>query len=396
LSTKEISAIKQLAQDWKTKVGQIYTSKDISHLGPAYLDTTFNTEVTRDAILHFVDGIGDLNRLYRDEEYAKNTKYKCLVAPPTFIYTINCSQYPEEWPVGIRGYYSGSVWEWFRPLCKGDEITFTVMYPSDIELKSGKFAGDILIEYLKGEYYRQGGELIAVNRCWVIWAEEKKAIALDKYQNNAKIPEYSVEDLKKIYASQDREGARGAEARYWEDTEVGEELSPIVRGPYTLSEKIAYLIGARGNHNRSDRLSRLLGERQPHLRTYLDPALKKYLDLVTGHIDESLDTKAVPRRWGPGEQVEVWLSMVITNWIGDDGFLWKSKARIRGFLLEGDATWCKGKVSRKYCDDGKYCVDIGCWCENQTGEMTVSGEATVVLPSREHGPVVYPSPHYII
>jgi len=31
----------------------------------------FNTEATKDAIRHFVDGIGDTNPLWRDEEYAK-------------------------------------------------------------------------------------------------------------------------------------------------------------------------------------------------------------------------------------------------------------------------------------------------------------------------------------
>ena len=85
--------------------------------------------------------------------------------------------------------------------------------------------------------------------------------------------------------------------------------------------------------------------------------------------------------------------MVFTNWMGDDGFLWKSSSQIRKFNMLGDVTWCKGKITKKYCDEGKYCVDIDCWCENQRGEVTVPGTATIILPSREYGPVVYPKPY---
>jgi hypothetical protein len=79
--------------------------------------------------------------------------------------------------------------------------------------------------------------------------------------------------------------------------------------------------------------------------------------------------------------------------MGDDGFLWKSSAQIRGFTVEGDTIWCKGKVLKKYCDNKKYCVDIDLWCQNQREEVIVPGTATVILPSKEHGPVVYPEPY---
>jgi len=46
---------------------------------------------------------------------------------------------------------------------------------------------------------------------------------------------------------------------------------------------------------------------------------------------------------------------------------------------------------RKYMDGMKCCVDVECWGENQRGEVTVPGKATVILPSREHGPVIYPA-----
>ena len=45
----------------------------------------------------------------------------------------------------------------------------------------------------------------------------------------------------------------------------------------------------------------------------------------------------------------------------------------------------KGKITKKYIDDGEFLVDIDCWGENQKGEITMPGHATVSLPSREKG-----------
>jgi hypothetical protein len=38
-------------------------------------------------------------------------------------------------------------------------------------------------------------------------------------------------------------------------------------------------------------------------------------------------------------------------------------------------------------------VDIDVQSINQTGAVTVTGGATIILPSRDHGPVIYPEPY---
>ena len=47
---------------------------------------------------------------------------------------------------------------------------------------------------------------------------------------------------------------------------------------------------------------------------------------------------------------------------------------------------------KKYCENGRYCLDIDIQNVVQTGEVTIIGSATVILPTREHGPVIYPEP----
>ena len=60
------------------------------------------------------------------------------------------------------------------------------------------------------------------------------------------------------------------------------------------------------------------------------------------------------------------------------------KTELRRFNTMGDTTWCKGKVTKKYIQDGFALIDIDVWAENQRGEKTVTnGGATVMLPSRD-------------
>jgi hypothetical protein len=88
-----------------------------------------------------------------------------------------------------------------------------------------------------------------------------------------------------------------------------------------------------------------------------------------------------------------WLCNLFTNWIGDDAFLWKMSGDERAFNMMGDTTILEGKVVKKYTEDTKYCVDIEAWAKNQKGENSMPPNvSTVILPSRENGPVVYPEP----
>ena len=53
----------------------------------------------------------------------------------------------------------------------------------------------------------------------------------------------------------------------------------------------------------------------------------------------------------------------------------------------------RGEVVRKYLADGDHpAVDLEIRGENQRGDVTCPGHATILLPSREHGPVRLPEP----
>jgi len=65
---------------------------------------TPNYVMTKQAIAHWCDGMGDYNnKLYRDEEYAKKTKYGSIIAPP-----ISFKQYFQHHRHESRGFTGGA------------------------------------------------------------------------------------------------------------------------------------------------------------------------------------------------------------------------------------------------------------------------------------------------
>jgi hypothetical protein len=50
-----------------------------------------------------------------------------------------------------------------------------------------------------------------------------------------------------------------------------------------------------------------------------------------------------------------WLAHLLTNWIGDDGWLWKLDVEMRGFNFLGDVTICSGEIVAKR-REGLHCV----------------------------------------
>jgi acyl dehydratase len=407
MTEKKLSPLDQLIEEWGKLVGRVITSEEFRARGPGFegnilSDNTLNRDVTQDGIRILVNGEGDLNPLFRDPEYAKKTKYKCLIAPPNYLYTICYAQSPpDHGPVipGIDGMYSGCEREWFRPVCEGDKFTYRVMCPAENIVKPSKYAGRKVLSYEKVDYYRQGGELVAGYSSYEQWLDDTKAVELSAHANPdlAKMPEYTEQELKEIYAAQDREEIRGANPRYWEDVKVGDELIPVVRGPLSEDEMTAWHAAGHA-HFLSDRLTRIMWEKTPAPKGWKGVNMwefgQGFLKGKTGtNVPDHKISAAHPRRVAVGQQTEAWRYILLTNWMGDDGFLWKFSTQIRKMNMLGDTTWSKGKIINKYCDNGKYCVDIDVQSVNQTGTVTVTGGATVILPSREHGPVVYPVPY---
>ena len=100
-----------------------------------------------------------------------------------------------------------------------------------------------------------------------------------------------------------------------------------------------------------------------------------------------------PATFDYGRMRETWLAHLCTDWMGDDAWLWKMSCEFRQFNYVGDTQWLGGRVTRKYlASGGRPAVDLDLWAKNQRDVVTTPGQATILLPSREHGPVRLPDP----
>ena len=76
------------------------------------------------------------------------------------------------------------------------------------------------------------------------------------------------------------------------------------------------------------------------------------------------------------------LSRIVTDWMGDEGWLQKFSMQMRKMSYPGDTITVKGKVTKKYAKEGKGYVECEIWVENQREGVTTPGSATVILPLR--------------
>ncbi|MFQ6019531.1 MAG: MaoC/PaaZ C-terminal domain-containing protein [Dehalococcoidia bacterium] len=76
------------------------------------------------------------------------------------------------------------------------------------------------------------------------------------------------------------------------------------------------------------------------------------------------------------------LVRVITDWMGDDGWLRRFRFEMRRQQRPGDLMVCNGRVSSKYVQDGQHYVECEVWAENVREGVTAPGRAWVVLPAR--------------
>ncbi len=148
---------------------------------------------------------------------------------------------------------------------------------------------------------------------------------------------------------------------YYEDIEVGTEITPLHK--VATTQMLVKWAGAVGDysplHYESD-FARAHGMVEP---------------IIHGGLKRA------------------WLGQLMTDWIGEQGELRKLSCQYRGMDYprkmktvfephDGETWWCRGKVTRKYIEDGKHFVECDIWVENRKGEKTTPGAALAILPTR--------------
>ena len=121
-------------------------------------------EVEKGHIRRHTEAIGDPNPLWRDEAFARKTRYGGIIAPPLHLIDVGLvnlvdrlvDMAPEK--ANING---GSEIDYYQPMKVGDTIT-TVAKLADVKEKTGK-SGSMIILLVEVTYTNQKSELVA--RC---------------------------------------------------------------------------------------------------------------------------------------------------------------------------------------------------------------------------------------
>lgn len=135
---------------------------------------------------------------------------------------------------------------------------------------------------------------------------------------------------------------------YWEDVEVGQAL-PGFDLEITPRRVFLQVSGS-----------------QDWYPVHFDPVFAK----KSGHAELFMNTGFL----------QAALVRVITDWMGDDGFLRKLRFEMRRQQRPGDTMVCKGTVTAKYERGGEGWLELDVWAENEREGVTTPGQAVVILP----------------
>jgi acyl dehydratase len=301
-------------------------------------------DVTRDAVRHYAWGTGDNNPLWLDREYAQGSRWGSILAPPCFTYAIHETTVAPGLDDRQR-IYTSVDWQWF------DVIPLNSQLIASAQLVDTQQGPRGTIQTGRVDYHNQFDALIASAITTCLRPHEPRVLTSDGSDHR-----YSDDELATIEQAVLKESRRGAQPRYWEDTQAGERLATLNKGPLSIMDIVAWCAGALGVPDTGDTAS-------------------------TGGLTEEVAT---------GPQQTAWLAHLVTDWAGDDGFLQRLSVRVTGQAVLGSTTYLNGEVTTRSIEDGRSVVELSLAATDTDHHPIATGSATVILPSRERGPVKLP------
>ncbi|MEV6925172.1 MaoC family dehydratase N-terminal domain-containing protein [Dactylosporangium sp. NPDC051485] len=338
------------------------------------------TEATTDSIRHWALGIGDANPLYVDPAYAATTRHGGLVAPGTFLYAFDrvVSGYVGGLP-GVHAMFAGTDWNWKRPIRVGDRIAAEPALKELKDLKS-TFSGRSIKQTYQVTFTNQDGELVCVADSWCI--RTQRDIARERATRETVVPKtWTADEIAEVAAQYAAQRPRGGEVRYWEDVQAGEVLPPLLKGPSTVTSFVCFTQGWGSLYVKAHAQAFDMFREHPALGIPNDLCIPEPPERV--HWDNALARAVgVPAAYDYGPERVSWLGHLMTDWIGDDGFLKRLNVQVRKHNILGDLTTCRGTVTRTWREDDEHLVEVAVEGRNQRDEVTAIGTAVAALPSR--------------
>ena len=360
--------------------------------------------VTADAIRHYANGYGDDNPLFCDDEYGKATRWRSQIASPTFTSaaTWERTKKPSEelrqrTKGALRGVHlfaSGGETFYYRPIRPGDRLEGGWALLAVDEKELSKFSGTRSVITTNGGVTQNNrGEIVSFGSHYFYHTEregsEKKAT-----ERKIELGHYTDDDLAKIDAAYENEYVRGRDTLYYEDVVVGAETPTMVKGPLRVTDIVGMHIGWGWGNYLTGPLKLDYKNRKKMPGFYGKNEWGAWDCMQRLHWDP-LFAQAIgnPTTYDYGNMRGCWVAHYLTNYSGDDGWLYRTSNDLRKFNFVGDVTWISGKIVSKEIDPvvGPK-IEITIKGINQRGEESITATGTILVASREHGPVRLPEP----
>jgi acyl dehydratase len=353
---------------WKTETEKL-TGKICEERKP------WVTTVTEDAIRHFAHGTDDDNPLWTDPAYAARSCYGGIVAPPAFVFA---NRYPilhgAPRKAPLASLIGGVELESHRPIRPGDTLR-SEPRQRDFSAKVNRQGRRLNFVISEVEYRNQAGDLVATATGTMIMATQIGLQTMLEHE----IPRYGREDLERLEQTWRREYRRGRQVLHVGDVSVGEAIPSITRGPLTIGDMVAWS-AAIGPSYKAGRWGYLDLTKAMH-SAMVNPVTGFPVKYSQQHEDFNMAAgRGMPAPFDNGVMRFAWVAPLVTNWMGDGGWLKRLKVEVRRPGLYGDLVVYGAKVTGK--DDATGIVRLEIAGTKPDGSITTAGEAEVVLPRR--------------
>jgi len=356
-----------------------------------------NESCASDSFRHFSQGYGDDNPLYCDPTYGRTTNWGSVIAPP--MYPISAGvRGDSNWTAeqrsamnggdplaGINQYMCGERWLFLAPVHPNSYLVRNQSLHSAV-LKTGGTNSRAGILASHEVTWRDEGNSTVALRYIDYWHSSRSKSNQPESRPQVERTIYSDADLEEIDACYETEFVQGNQPRLI-DVAVGDTLGPIVKGPLCVADIISYhtAIGWSGFGGGTSTIAYKTRRRIPKFYSrnelgFWDTSQRCHWD------DEFAQQLGQPTAYDYGAMRTNWMVHLVTNWMGDDAWLWKLSAYIHKFNYMGDVHYVSGAITA--VDSANSTVDIDIAGTNQRGEITCTGSACVILPSALN-PVVH-------
>lgn len=360
-----------------------------------YSPRNHNEVSSTDSFRHFARAYGDDNPIYGDPRYATASSWGTPIAPPLYPFVSGVDRPVEHSEVesallkagdplaGIGQYMCGERWIFPKPIRAGDVLWHSEAMDS-AELRTSEFGGGVgaLVSH-RHSWEDEDGSPYAL-RFLDFWHADREKSGKAGKNRRIERPKYSEDDLARYEAIYESEAVRGSTPRTVADIAVGEALGPIAKGPLSVTDMISWHVGVGWGMYGGGTSRIAFRNRRRVPKFYLPNDLGFFDSAQRCHWDDEWAKRlGHPAAYDYGVMRTNWMVHLVTDWMGDDAWVWKVSASVRKFNYLGDAHIITGVVGD--VDRNANTATVSVSGENQRGEVTCDALIVVILPPPSGG-----------